>query len=132
MRASSRRNTSGEIRPRVKVWLELDGEYVFGFGLCEILRAVQETGSMKAAASRLGKSYRYVWGRVKEAEEAFGQSLVTARIGGKGACRSELTSVARDLVTDYDALRGRMLEVVEQEFGRRFAVLGNRKKENRS
>lgn len=48
----------------MKVWLERDGRYAFGLGMCEILRAVDRTGSIKRAAAELGKSYRHVWGRI--------------------------------------------------------------------
>ncbi len=104
------------MKPRVKVWLELDGNYVFGFGLSEILKAVEASGSIKAGAERLGKSYRYVWGRIKKAEKSLGQSLVETHVGGKGPARSFLTEFAARLVDEYDALRRRMLEVVSQEF----------------
>jgi molybdate transport system regulatory protein len=104
----------------VKVWLEVDGRYVFGFGLSEILKAVDATGSIKAAADRLGKSYRHVWSRIKEAEQALNQSLVETRVGGGGRRRSSLTQLAGRLVADYDALRERMFDVVQQEFSSRF------------
>ncbi|MCR4414024.1 MAG: LysR family transcriptional regulator [Thermoguttaceae bacterium] len=107
---------------RVKVWLELDGHYVFGHGLSEILKAVEASGSIKEGAARLGKSYRYVWGRIKKAESRLGRALVRTRVGGKGADRSALTPLARRLVGDYDALRQRMFDVARQEFDRRFRV----------
>ena len=125
----SRQNPSKrkQIQPRVKVWLEMDDRYVFGFGISEILKAVRESGSIKAAAKLLGKSYRHVWARVKEAEQALGEPLVDARVGGKGVSRSSLTELAGRLVSDYDALRRRMFEVVDQEFSSRFAAALDRK-----
>src|SRR5882762_4312298 len=45
--------------PRVKVWLETEGHYALGFGLSQILEAVQKAGSIKQGAAALGKSYRY-------------------------------------------------------------------------
>jgi molybdate transport system regulatory protein len=116
-----------QIRPRVKVWLEADQQYVFGFGISEILKAIERSGSIKAAAVLLGKSYRYVWARVKKAEGALGQPLVETRVGGKGTSRSSLTELAGRLVTDYDALRRRMFEVVEEEFSSRFGTPPNLK-----
>jgi molybdate transport repressor ModE-like protein len=107
------------ITPRVKVWLEIDDKYVFGHGLSEILKAVAATGSIKASADRLGKSYRYVWGRIKKAERALGRPLVEARVGGKGTSRSSLTKLAQCLVQDYDALRKRMHDIVGKEFSAR-------------
>ena len=108
------------LTPRVKVWLESGGRYGFGFGVSEILQAVERTGSIKQAADELGKSYRYVWGRIKDAEEAIGQSLVETRVGGQGTQRSFLTESAKQLVADFLAMRDRMIRVMEQEFARRF------------
>ena len=106
--------------PRVKVWLETDGRYAFGFGLSEMLRAVDQAGSIKQAAHNLGKSYRYVWGRIKEAERALDQQLVETHVGGKEVQRSFLTPVARQLVENYLRVRARMMKVVEQECKRSF------------
>jgi len=107
--------------PRVKVWLEIDGGYAFGLGIAEILRAVDRTGSMKQAAADLGKSYRYVWGRVQQAQRALGRPLVEARVGGRGTRRSSLTPEAARLVDAFLALRGRMMRVVRREFDRHFS-----------
>ena len=109
-----------KLTPRLKVWLEHRGEYAFGHGLCQILEAVAWTGSIKHAATELGKSYRYVWGRIKEAERALGQRLVETHVGGRDPQRSALTPEARRLVADFLDLRARMIELVQQEFSRRF------------
>jgi molybdate transport system regulatory protein len=106
--------------PRVKIWLEIDGRYAFGFGISEILQAIDRAGSIKQAARNLGKSYRYVWGRIKEAEDAVGRPLVDARVGGKDSRRSSLTPTARQLVNEFLAIRKRMIEMVDQEFQHRF------------
>lgn len=110
--------------PRVKVWLEAAGRYAFGYGLAEMLQAVQRAGSIKQAAEQLGKSYRHVWGRIKEAEEAFGGPLVETHVGGKGAQRSFLTPAARRFARDFLALRGRVIRLVEREFARCFSHHG--------
>ena len=108
------------LTPRVKVWLETGGRYAFGFGLCEILRAVDRTGSIKGAADEVGKSYRYVWGRVKEAEQALGRPLVATHLGGKGPQRSSLTPGARRLVEHFLAFRRRLIEAAGEAFAADF------------
>lgn len=117
------RKISRTLTPRVKVWLETGGDYVFGWGLCEILAAVQECGSIKEAAARLGKSYRYVWGRIKEAEEALGSPLVLTRVGGAAEQRSDLSDPAARLVAEFTEFRQRMMDVVQQDFAGRFQDL---------
>jgi molybdate transport system regulatory protein len=106
--------------PRVKVWLEVEGSYAFGLGVSEILQAVDRTGSIKQAAAELGKSYRHVWGKLKEAERALGRPLVESQVGGQGSRRSSLTPEARALVAAFLELRSRMFQVVQQEFALRF------------
>jgi molybdate transport repressor ModE-like protein len=110
------------LKPRVKVWLETaGGNYAFGFGIAEILQAVEKAGSIKHAATDLGKSYRYVWGRLKEAEKALGEKLVQTQVGGKGHQRSSLTPSARRYCRSFFALRDRIKAVLSQEFTGFFA-----------
>jgi molybdate transport system regulatory protein len=113
---SPRPHTVGAVRPRLKLWLEIDGAYVFGRGIRDILWAVEQTGAIKAAARHVGKSYRYVWARIKEAEATLGAPLVVTHVGGTGTKRSQLTELARELVADFDALRDKLLRVLEREF----------------
>jgi molybdate transport system regulatory protein len=108
------------LNPRVKVWLESDGSYVFGHGLATMLQAVDDEGSIKRAAQKIDKSYRYVWGRIREAEESLGFSLINARVGGKGVDRSELTPTGRRILAEFVAMRQRVCRLVETEFRRRF------------
>jgi molybdate transport system regulatory protein len=119
-RLNARSSKSVKLVPRVKVWLECDGCYAFGFGLSEILQAVERAGSIKHAAHDLGKSYRYIWGRIKEAEKVLGRQLVETQIGGKETQRSFLTPPARELVAAFSALRSTIKTAVDQEFRRQF------------
>jgi molybdate transport system regulatory protein len=120
MHPTSDRLSHRRLIPRIKVWLKAEGRYVFGFGIAEILRAVDRAGSIKQAADDLGKSYRYVWGRVKDAEEALGQRLVETKVGGQGVQRSALTPEARRLARTFLKVRDTMLRAVEQAFRRQF------------
>src|SRR5262245_56310776 len=118
--ARSRGRQPKRLVPRVKVWVECEGRYAFGFGLSEILSAVEHKGSIKYAADELGKSYRYVWGRIKEAEKVLGHRLVETQVGGQGLKRSALTPTARHLLASFLTLRGRVMDLLGQEFARHF------------
>lgn len=102
--------------PRAKVWLEIDGNYVFGLGICSILEAIEQTGSIKRAAAEVGKSYRHVWSRIKEVEQSLGVELVDAHVGGGDARRSSLTEPARQLVARYREMRRQVFAIVEERF----------------
>lgn len=104
------------IAVRAKVWLESDGKYVFGLGISNILKAVDQAGSIKAAAAIVGKSYRHIWTRIKQAEQALGVPLVKTTVGGNTPRRSELTHEAQTLVRQFDRLRSRVFRLVDKEF----------------
>jgi molybdate transport repressor ModE-like protein len=62
--------------------------------LLALLLAIQDQGSIAAAAKAAGLSYRYAWGVLREAEELFGEPLLdTGR--GRG---TRLTLLAQKLV----------------------------------
>lgn len=109
--------------PRAKIWLEVDGRYVFGLGIGEILKAVEATGSIKEAARHVGKSYRHVWARIKAIERDLGLPLVLTRVGGGESQRSTLSEEARILVRHFDELRSRVFELVEQQFEQTLAAI---------
>ena len=104
------------IEARAKLWLEANGAYAFGLGISSILKAVDQAGSMKEAAALVGKSYRHVWSRIKEAEDALGICLVETQVGGSDPRRSRLTAEAQTLVREFDRLRDRVFALVDREF----------------
>lgn len=119
----SPRKTAGaappRIRPRVKFWLEINGERAFCPGVCCILQQIERTGSIKDAAAAIERSYRFVWGKLKDVEKALGAPLVEARVGGKQEHRSVLTPLGRQLVRDFEALRQELFEIMDQNFAPR-------------
>ena len=107
------------LRFRAKIWLEVAGDSVFCHGLRQMLLAVDSTGSIKAAAAHIGRSYRFVWARIKSAEQALGATLVKTQVGGTGTRRSELTNVARNLVDTFDDLHQQIFNLTSEAFEKR-------------
>ena len=122
MTVTTKMNANPDVAPRAKIWLEVDGKYVFGSGISRILRAVAETGSIKHAAEQVGRSYRFIWSRIKDAEDSFGEKLVDTQVGGQGSKRSELTPLAVDLLADFEQLHADATQLVERAFQRRVAA----------
>ena len=78
----------------------------------ELLRAIDEHGSINAAATALGRSYSRAQQRIVELEGAFGD-LVERKRGGSGGGGSQLTDNARALLSRYDRLRAEFTGVAE-------------------
>lgn len=122
-----RDRSKAALQPRIKFWLEIAGERVFCPGVCQILLAIDETGSIKRAAARVGRSYRFVWGRLKQAEQVFGEPLVTTRVGGQGDRRSHVTPAGKEFMEAFLTLRQRIFELVDAEFAMRFSQTRKRR-----
>jgi molybdate transport system regulatory protein len=84
-----------------KIWLEKSGQIVFGEGKEELLKAVDEYGSLYSAARRLKMSYRSAWGKIKKAEERLGLKLVETTDGSRGL---RLTPEGKRLLDEFHRL----------------------------
>jgi molybdate transport system regulatory protein len=103
-----------------KLWLSsVSGEGIIGDGKVMLLEAIRDTGSLSAAASQLGLSYRKAWGDIRKAESLLGYPLTEKHRGGKDGGSSRLTPQALRLLEAYRALQvetGRSVEKAFREF----------------
>ena len=105
-----------EIQVRSKVWLEAQGRPVLGPGRLELLKYIDQQGSISQAARLLKMTYRKAWGQIKAMEEQMGLPLVQKQTGGPGGGGTRLTQEARRLLSKYILLA----QGIEEEVDRRF------------
>jgi 8-oxo-dGTP diphosphatase len=86
-----------------KAWLEQDGRFVLGEGRAELLRAIKKHKSLRAAAGRLGISYRHAWGMLRRMNIAAGHPLVKSVRGGRQRGLTELTARGEETLGAYEA-----------------------------
>jgi len=101
---------------KLKVWVELGDEPVFGDGKCRWLELIDRTGSLRATAAALGMSYRGLWGRLRGMEDRLGVALVERRVGGPDGGGVRLTPAARTLVAAYRRFRDGLDGCIEKRF----------------
>lgn len=90
-----------------------NGDKFFGEGPCRLLRGIERTGSLRAAAQEMGMAYTKALHLLKHAEAALGFPLTERSIGGKGGGGSELTPGARAFVEKYEIYRNACYEANE-------------------
>jgi molybdate transport system regulatory protein len=106
-----------ELTVRSKVWLEVDGEPFLGDGRYRLLRAIERSGSISAAARDLGISYRKAWAQLAAMETHAPFPLMERRTGGKAGGATVLTDETLRLLKAFVTLR----EAVNQDTDRHFA-----------
>jgi molybdate transport system regulatory protein len=90
-----------QMEPKVKLWVEKDGEIVLSGYRVRLLQHIAETGSLAEAARRMGLSYRRAWGKIREIESNLGVRLVESEVGGAGGGSTRLTAVGERVVALY-------------------------------
>lgn len=100
---------------RSKIWLEVDGQPVFGQGRDRLLRLVGTSGSINAAAREMGIPYRKAWSYIDAMEKRLGFPLVTRVKGGSGGGESSLTPQAVALLEKYESLQDGFNELVNKK-----------------
>ncbi len=96
-----------------KIWLEKDGQNVFGMGIYRLLRLVDETGSLHKAALNLKMSYRAAWGKVRDYEERLGVGLLEK--GRHGRTGAHLTPEAKVMLTEFKEIIQHLDSVMASE-----------------
>lgn len=104
------------LQVRSKIWLEMDGEPVFGQGREDLLRFIQKTGSINAAAKAMGIPYRKAWIYIDVMEKRLGFPLVIRKKGGAGGGESALSPQAAALLEKFHTLEKDFNGMVNRKF----------------
>lgn len=72
--------------------------------LVNLLRGIQESGTIRSAADSLSLSYRKAWGDIRKAEKFIGFPLVEKIRGGKDGGLTRLTANGTELVEAFNQL----------------------------
>lgn len=85
----------------VRVRILSGSTIAMGPGKADLLDAIDETGSISAAARRMRMSYRRAWLLVQTMNECFTQPLVNAAKGGKTGGGATLTPTGTKVLARY-------------------------------
>lgn len=88
-----------------------------------LLEAVAETGSISAAASRMGISYHRAWDKIHECEDRLGVKLVDTQAGGSGGGGSQLTPAATDFIQRFRTFTDGLNDTVVARFQDSFSSI---------
>ena len=96
-------NRMNDIHLHYKIWIsDKDDKGVLGDGKLQMLKIIDEKGSLKAACDELGYTYRRTWGNLKKIEKFFGFGLIETHRGGPEGGKTVLTEEGKKLVAAFD------------------------------
>jgi molybdate transport system regulatory protein len=94
-----------------------------GPGKIALLEAIRDTGSISAAARKLGMSYRRAWMLVDDLNRRLAKPVVAAVPGGKSGGGTTLSPTGRKLITLYRGFERKALRHTSSETRSLLAML---------
>ena len=86
-------------------FLDENGQKFFGEGPARLLRGIEETGSLRAAAMSMDMAYTKALKLIRNGENALGFALIHRSTGGKDGGGSSLTTEGKEWLQRYEAYR---------------------------
>jgi len=105
------------LRLNYKIWLETSANIgVLGDKKCELLRAIDETGSLNEAMKKLGLTYRKTWDNLKKIEHELGFPLIKPTRGGADGGSTVLTQEAKILIKAFEKFHIQYDSIIQNGF----------------
>lgn len=102
---------------KVKVWIDDNSDkLVFGGGKTEVLKLIDETGSISKAAKIVGMNYKKAWTHIKILEEQIEDELVFTKKGRGEDSGSFLTPKAKQIIQTYELLQADVKKFAQERF----------------
>jgi molybdate transport system regulatory protein len=96
-----------------RIWIELDGEEFLGEGKIQLLKAIEETGSLSKAAKSIHISYKKAWHLIDAVNKTSKKPVTINSIGGKGGGGTELTPYGKSLIIAFDDMNKKCWEFLD-------------------
>lgn len=109
------------MQAKANLWLEEEGKVALSSWRVRLLEAVAETGSISAAASKMGVSYHRAWDKIRECEERLGVKLIDTQAGGSGGGGSQLTPEAAEYIRRFHQFADGLTEIIVQRYQEAFS-----------
>jgi len=100
---------------RLTIRVDFEPGHALGPGKVRLLEQIEETGSIRGAASALKMSYRRAWLLLQALEKTFGCPLIATATGGAKGGGASLTEPGRRVVRLYRAMEQKAATATARE-----------------
>lgn len=98
-----------------KIWLDNNGK-AFGEGPYQLMKRIEQKGSLHQAAMDMKMSYRKAWRTLNAIETKLGFLLLHRQVGGASGGGSQITDAGRELMKNYEGFRNDAREALQKVF----------------
>ena len=76
-------------------------KFLLSSGRAELLKLIDETGSLTKSAEKMKMSYRHAWGRIQKINKAVDTDVVVSERGGREGGKTVLTEAGKNILKIY-------------------------------
>lgn len=98
-----------------RIWIEIENKVLLGEGRVQLLKAIEETGSLSKAAKELKISYKKAWTLIDAVNKSAKKPVTETSIGGKGGGGAQLTNYGKKLITVFDEINKNCWEFLDEQ-----------------
>ncbi|MDP3442706.1 MAG: LysR family transcriptional regulator [Ignavibacteria bacterium] len=104
-----------------KIWIEDDmHNSILGDGKWQLLKAIDETGSLKDAMIQMDLTYRKTWDNLRRIEQKLGFPIIETERGGADGGRTVLSPQGKKIVALFDDFH-QQVDVQLKEIAKKFS-----------
>ena len=100
---------------RNRIWIDGSKGTFLGNGRIQLLKKINETGSINDAAKELNMSYRKAWSLLDSMNKEAPEPYVLKSTGGQGGGGTEVTEAGKKAIAGFDALNDKCQHFLEKE-----------------
>lgn len=93
-----------EKKIKSRIWIEADGKAFLGYGKVLLLKKLEETNSLNAAAKALSISYKKAWEMLKSMNISGNEPVSIQRTGGQNGGGTKVTPYGKELIRKFEEL----------------------------
>jgi molybdate transport system regulatory protein len=98
-----------------RIWIESENNVLLGEGRVQLLKAINETGSLSKAAKSINISYKKAWGLLDSINKSAKKPVTINSVGGKGGGGAELTDYGKALILVFEDINKNCWEFLDKQ-----------------
>ena len=98
-----------------RIWIEFEDHVLLGEGRVQLLKAIDQTGSLSQAAKSLNISYKKAWDLIDSVNKSAKEPLTITSTGGKGGGGAELTPYGKSLIIAFENINKNCWEFLDHQ-----------------
>jgi molybdate transport system regulatory protein len=104
-----------QMKIKSKIWFESEKGMILSQGRVDLLKHIEQTGSLNKAAKAMNLSYQKAWKLLEISNEATEKPLVETKIGGAKGGGTQLTDYGKQLILAYESINQECWKFLEEQ-----------------